>query len=217
MSIDPTNFKPQGKPTLDQARTVYDSLEHPTIDKLHTALTGRGYSIARATIARWISNKFLFVGSKRGGKPKGVVSGIAPAVRAALKNDEVAKAKGEAKDAAMIGSEMTPAEISAIQADLKELATLDLPQLKAMQERERVEYNIMLMRYSKRNADKLVLIPKDSAAMVIAMTHASDSLSTVAPGQLPGDGAKLIEATANPPNPVADAISLFKKRQGVAA
>lgn len=208
MTIDPTKFEAQGKPTPEQARTIYDSLSHQTVDTLHTALTSRGYSIGRATCARWIKSGFK-VKTSIGpalNMDKGDVKGVPAVVRAA-----------EAAEAAIIGGEMTPQEISAIQGDMDELSKLDMPQLKAMQERERIEYNIMMLRQAKRKSDKLVLIPKESAAFIVAMTGAAESVPTVPAGLLPGDGAKLIEASVKPPNPVADAISQFKKRQGVAA
>lgn len=206
MSIDPTKFEAQGKPTAEQARTVYDSLTHQTVDTLHTALTARGFSIGRATCARWIKSGFT-TKVKPGRDLKmntGDVKGVSPVVRAAA-------------EAAIIGGELTPQEISAIQSDMDELAQLDMPKLKALQERERIEYNIMMLRQAKRKADKLVLIPKESAAFIVAMTGAAESVPTVPTGQLPGDGAKLIEASANPPNEVADAIGAFLRSQGVAA
>lgn len=208
MTIDPTNFKPQGKPTPEQARTVYDSLTHQTVDTLHTTLTGRGFSIGRATCARWIKNQFIVM-TKPGpatAQDKGGVNGVSVVIRAA-----------EAAEAALIGSKMTPQEISDIQSDLHELGKLDASQLKAMQEKERLTLNILMLRQAQRKSDKLVLIPKESAAFIVAMTDAAESVPTVPSGLLPGDGAKVIEATVNPPNPVSDAIAQFKNRARVAA
>lgn len=208
MSIDPNNFDTQGRPTADQARTVYDSLAHQTVDNLRATLTSRGFSIGRATCARWIKSGFT---TKTKPGPvmlanQGEVKGVPAPVRAAM-----------AAEAAIIGSEMTPQEINAIQADLDELRALDMPALKALQEKERIVYNVMMLRQAQRKSDKLVLIPRDSAAFIVAMTGAAESVPTVPTGLLPGDGAKLIEAQANPPNPVSDAIALFKQRQGVKA
>lgn len=208
MSIDPTKFEAQGKPTPEQARTVYDSLQHQTVDTLHTALTARGYSIGRATCARWIKSGFK-VKTSIGpalNMDKGDVKGVPAVVRAAA-----------AAEAAIIGGEMTPQEISAIQKDLDELGKLGMPELKALLEKERLTYNIMMLRQAQRKSDKLVLIPKESAAFIVAMTDAAESVPTVPLGELPGDNARLIEATANPPNPVSDAIASFKRRTGVAA
>lgn len=208
MSIDPTKFEAQGKPTADQARMVYDNLSHQTVDTLHTALTGRGFSIGRATVARWIKSGFT-TKVKPGPDLKmntGDVKGIPPAVR------EVIEAE------AVIGGPMSSKEFSDIQRDLDELKRLDMPALKAMLEQERLMYNIMMLRQAQRKSDKLVLIPRESAAFIVAMTDAAESVPGLpVGGKLPGDDAKVIEASVNPPNPVADAISLFKKRQGVAA
>lgn len=209
MSIDPTKFEAQGKPTAEQARTVYDSLSHQTVDTLHTALTARGYSIGRATVARWIKGGFT-TKVKPGPDLKmnvGEVKGVPAVMRPAA----------AAVDAAIIGSEMSPKEISDIQSDLDELKLLDMPTLKAKLEQERIMFNIMMLRQAQRKSDKLVLIPKESAAFVVAMTDAAESMPTLPTGKLPGDDAKVIEAQANPPNPLASAIDLFKKRQGVAA
>lgn len=206
--IDATKFEAQGLPTLDQARTVYDSLSHQTVDSLRAALTNRGFQISRATCARWIKRGFKPSLEGRGGKlniNRGVVGQVAPAVRAAI------RAEGRESEN-LIGGEMDAGEISAIQADMNELASLDTPQLKAVLEKERLTYNIIMLRASKRQANKLALIPKDNAAFIVAMTDAAESVPTVPTGQLPGDGAKLIEATANPPNPVSDAIAQFKNR-----
>lgn len=207
MSIDPAKFDAQGKPTPEQARTVYDSLQHQTVDTLHTALTGRGYSIGRATCARWIKAEFK-VKTSIGpdlNMNKGAVKGIPPAVREAIEAE------------AVIGGPMTNQEIGDIQSDLDELNKLDMPQLKALAEKERLTLNIMMMRNAQRAASKLVLIPKETASFIVAMTDAAESVPTVPLGQLPGDDAKIIEASANPKNPVASAIEMFKKRQGVAA
>lgn len=217
MTIDASDFKAQGKPTAEQARTVYDSLPHQTCDTLVAALTHKGYAISRATAARWIKSGFT-----KKAKPgpatnmdKGEVKGVAGAVATATAIVTAAES--------MVGSELTTEQISQIQRDLNELKPngkpLDKQVLKALQESERLVYNIMLLRFSQRIADKLVLIPRDSAALVKSMTEADESLSAVPAANLPGNGdnAKLIEATANPPNPVSEGIAAFKKRHAAAA
>lgn len=201
MTINPTDFKAQGKPTADQARTVYASLPNPTCRALEAALTKLGYKISKATCNRWIRTEFS---TKTAPGPatnmaKGEVKGVATVVR----NSE-----------AVIGGPLTKEEIGSIRSDMAELKQLELPQLKAMLEKERLMYNIMMLRQSQRIADKLVLIPRDSAAFVVAMTDAAESIPTVPTGQLPGDNAKLIEATANP---VSEGIAAFKRRHAAAA
>lgn len=200
MTIDPNKFEAQGKPTAVQARTVYDSLTHQTVDTLHTALTARGFSIGRATCARWIKSGFTI---KTNPGPvlnidKGEVKGVPAVVR---------------QSEALIGGPLTKDEVDGIQKDLDELGRLDTSQLKAVLEKERLTYNIMMLRQAQRKSDKLVLIPKDSAAFIVAMTDAAESVPKVPVGHLPGDNAKVIEGSANPPNPVAEAILLYKQRQ----
>jgi hypothetical protein len=203
MTIDASDFKPQGKPTAEQARTVYDSLPHQTCDTLLAELTKRGYKISRATTARWIKSGFTT--KAKSGPKKNIEIGKVRNVPAVLGDTE-----------AMIGGPLTKTEIDAIQRDLDELKKLDMPELKATLEKDRLIYNIMMLRSSQRIADKLVLIPKDSAAFVVAMTDAAESIPTVPSGNL-GDNAKLIEATANPPNPVSEGIAAFKRRHAAAA
>lgn len=198
--IDPTKFEAQGKPTVEQAQTVYNALPHQTVDTLHAKLVGLGYSISRATTARWIRSGFT--PRHPTNLDKGEIKGVPAVVRDTER---------------LIGGPLGDPEVADLTKDMLELSALDTPQLKALLEVERLKYNIMMLRAATRKADKLVLIPKDSAAFVVAMTDASSSLSAIAPGQLPagqpGDNAKLIDATANPPNPVAEAIASFKRRQ----
>lgn len=203
MTIDPTDFVAQGKPTLEQAKTVHAALPHQTCDTLHEALTKVGFDVARSTCARWIRNGF---------KPK------APVIRGRTPMMEIGKVKGVLKEVAqaskteaLIGSKM---DLDQIETDMADLAKLDMPGLKAVLEKERMIYNILMLRYSQRNANKLVLVPGDSAKFVVAMTDAAGSTSTVAPGIVPGDNATLIENPPQASNPVSDAIALFKQRQG---
>jgi hypothetical protein len=203
MTIDPSNFEAQGKPTAEQARTIYDSLPHQTCDTLVAELTKRGFKISRATAARWIKSGFKT--KEKSGPAKNMEVGKVRNIPAVMRDTE-----------AMIGSPLTKQEIDTIQSDLDELGKLGMPDLKAMLEKERLVYNIMMLRHSQRVADKLVLIPRDSAAFVVAMTDAAESIPTVPTGNL-GDDAKLINATVNPPNPVSEGIAAFKKRHAAAA
>jgi hypothetical protein len=89
----------------------------------------------------------------------------------------IASKKPQPKPAA-VGSPLTPEELSLIQKDLAELRPLDEVTLKAMLEKELLVYNIMLMRFSQRNADRLAMAPKETAALVKSMTEATRKIST---------------------------------------
>ena len=107
----------------------------------------------------------------------------------------------------------TSEELSLIQKDLAELRPLDTAALKAMFEKELLVYNIMLMRFSQLNADRLAMAPKEAAAMVKSMTEASGKISSV-PVIMP-DG-KIVDISPTEPNPVSEAIRRFQLERGIA-
>jgi len=111
------------------------------------------------------------------------------------------------------GSPLTAEELSQIQSDLAELRPLDAAALRPMLEREVLIYNIMLLRFSQLNADRLAMAPKETAALVKSMSEASGKVSTV-PTKTP-DG-RTIDATPNEPNPVSEAIRRFQLERGIA-
>jgi hypothetical protein len=115
---------------------------------------------------------------------------------------------------AAVGGPLTLEELSLIQKDLSELRVLNAAALKPMFEKEVLIYSIMLMRFSQRNADRLAMEPKDSAAMVKSMTEATNKVTTIP--VLTPDG-RMIDVTPNEQNEVSNAINLFLKQEGVAA
>jgi hypothetical protein len=116
---------------------------------------------------------------------------------------------------ALVGSQLTVEELSLIQKDLAELRPLDTAALKARFEREVLIYNIMLLRFSQLNADRLAMAPKEAAAMVKSMTEASGKVSASPVPVITPDG-RVIDATPNEPNPVSEAIRLFQRERGIA-
>ena len=60
-----------------------------------------------------------------------------------------------------VGNRLAPEEVSLIQQVLAELRPMDAPALKARFEKEVLIYNIMLLRFSQRNADRLAMAPKE--------------------------------------------------------
>lgn len=116
-------------------------------------------------------------------------------------------------DQAPVGSSLTSGELNLIQTDLAELRPLDTAALKTRFEREVLIYNIMLLWFSQRNADRLAMAPKESAALVKSMSEAMGKISTV-PVKAP-DGRE-IDVTPNEPNPVSEAIRRFQLERGIA-
>jgi hypothetical protein len=112
---------------------------------------------------------------------------------------------------AAVGSPLTPDELSQIQKDLAELQLLDLTALKTIFEKEVLIFNAMLMRVSQRNADRLALVPKDSAAMVKSMIEATSKISAGPIPVITPDG-RMIDVT---PNEVVDAIDAFFRAEGI--
>lgn len=193
------------RPTLEQARVVYESMDKPSVRKLRAKLVEMGYTIGTAAVGRWIAGRFEPSPHQTRRVIKGASHSIpdAPTVAAAI-----------------VGSELSPEEASLLEQDMAELKALEVPALKAMMEKERLVYNIMLMRFSQRSADRLAMAPQASAAMVKAMAEADTSISQIPICQPHLNGhsnGHMIDVTPNEQNEVSNAIGLFLKQEGVAA
>lgn len=109
-------------------------------------------------------------------------------------------------------------EVDLIAKEMAELQALEVSALKALMEKERLIYNIMVMRFSQRSADKLALAPQASAVLIKAMAEADVSISHIPVGHLSQlANGHLIDITPNEQNEVSSAIGLFLKQEGVAA
>lgn len=186
------------KPTLDQARTVYESMDKKTVRKLHAKLTELGYSIGHAAVGRWIASQFKNKGRSRFYKVaiNGDGEGVPNAADTANK---------------LVGSKLTPEEADLITKDMTELQALEVPALKAMMEKERLVYNIMLMRFSQRSADRLAMAPQASSALVKAMSEADVSISHIPTGQVPQlANGHMIDVS---PNQTVDDIDAYFRKQ----
>jgi hypothetical protein len=181
MMIDSADFKAQGKPTVEQCEAVYGSMLEPTTRSFHAKLLETGYDISLSGAQRFIARHI------KKPKPK---PHRAPAAA---------------------GGPLTPEELSLIQQDLAELQLLDLTALKTIFEKEVLIFNAMLMRVSQRNADRLALVPKDSAAMVKSMIEATSKISAGPIPVITPDG-RMIDVT---PNEVVDAIDAFFRAEGI--
>jgi hypothetical protein len=176
--------KSLGAPTVDQCEAVYGSIPEPTVRTFHAKLLAAGYDISLSGAQRFIARHI----KKPQPRPH-----QAPAA---------------------VGRPLTLEELSLIQKDLAELRALNAAALKPMFEKEVLIYSIMLMRFSQRNADRLAMAPKDSAAMVKSMTEATNKVTTI-PVVTP-DG-RVIDVTPNEQNEVSNAINLFLKQEGLAS
>lgn len=211
MSIDPEKFSRQGRPTTEQMKAIW--LEHGECSggKLAQILGGRGFKTSKATCCRAIARGFSHREAYETAKVKRAAD------RASMKPLGEVVADVVAQTEAMLGKKMGPEEIDRLQARREELLKMELPELKALQEKNRLIYNNMVLEEGQRIADKHVLIPKDTAGFVVAMTDAKESLSEVPSGILTmvpkqGNGA-MIDVTPNPVNPVASAIDSFQRKR----
>jgi hypothetical protein len=188
----------KGVPTRAEVLEIYR--EHGgSVRNLHARLKEMGYTISVPTVGR-ILQKHL------GHHPGPVASPIKQAMRQQAKQ--------------MVGE---PMDLSLVEKDRQELTKLEVPALREMLEKERLVYTIMMLRSSQRKADVLVLMPRDTAAMVTAMSEAENVLNGSPPitpvpdAQPEPDTSKMITVSPSPPNEVAAAIGAFLKKEGVAA
>lgn len=216
MTIDPADFKPQGKPSVEQMRVVYDSMTHQTVTHLYDRLVGMGYDVSRATVGRTIKQYLKPIKTVRTKKEKAgfdTASGRKAADKPAAKAQ--VEARGRAADT-ILGN-LTPEEVKVIGVKMTDLvgevANISLSE---RQERTRIALNIILMEMAASKAEILMLMPKDAAAFVDSMTEAARS-STVGSALLRlRDESNMIDVTPER-NEVSDAIGSFLKQEGVAA
>lgn len=215
------DFTAVTKPTVEQVRFVWSTMTKPSCRKVVDELERRGAKISFKTVARYVATEFA---PRRAVGPKTRLAGTS--LSPEEKTMVAAQSDSKAAETIIGGPEITPKEAAAIDEDIVELKKLDLPQLKEMQEKDRLIFNIMLMRHGARRAGMLVLIPKESSALMASTTEAADSLSMIPMGQpmqtpaLNGHGGNgaMLDVTPNAPiNPVSAAIAHFRKKSGAAA
>lgn len=234
MTIDPTSFAPQGKPTHDQAKAAWEEAGRCSARKLEEILRGRGFDISYRTLARWI--EFGEPGTKalaHRQKVKGVKhaisaallqlppeqrqaademreAGIGPAVNAEVAQGKTAGAR--AQDAVQ-------AEVDIIDKRITELMVKSEAELDVIEQKSRKILNIVLTEAAARRANVMVLIPKDTGAFVDAMTEASKQTLTGGLDQTPKVGdPKVIDGDAidvTPQTGLAADISKFLQGEGM--
>lgn len=226
MTIDPEKFEPQGKPTREQVRAVWDAHAAPSARVIEALMVGRGFDISFRTIARWKA-KGWGEASAPGTAPlaeKGQVRGVQKALKS-----EVAKippatvaeadklAKGGGLDATLNGGVLTEADYDRINRRVRELALQSEAGLDLIEAKSRKIMNIVMMEEATRRAHVMVLIPKDTGHFIHSMTEASKVMLTGGDGQPPKPGdPSIIDVTPNPANPTSDAIKKFLRESEAA-
>lgn len=217
MTIDPAKFDAQGKPTKQQARTVWDSLPNPSARNVAAKLEGMGYEISWRTIARWHASDWREIELSRSPATRE----IGAAVRAELKKLEAPKPSA-GLEAAIAPPAPSVDELALIEARRQELMLMSEAQLDQTAAKARSVLNILMMESAARRAHVMVLIPKETAALVDSFTEATKVGLSGKDGQPPrSDDPKTIDGTVNreppaPPNETADAIRKFKRAQEAA-
>lgn len=235
--IDAANFKPQGKPTRAQARAVYeeqhdDKGKAPTVDVVHEVLTQRGFSIGRATVARWIALKFIEPVSKRAkSRPldeqvvafkKATTLKKMPGTEDGSADKEPAPKRSALEDA--VAPPIEEIKLMARLARMRELMGLPEPQIAEIESKIRRIYNIVLLEESIEIADKLATIPKDNSLMVVAQAEGIAKTTVMmpdptAPGPRrfdPNNPRVIDHQEAAPLDPLAAAITQFLHKEGMA-
>lgn len=230
MSIDPEDFVSQGKPTVKQVENVWNSLPAPSARSVADELTKRGWSISWRTVARYKERNWSE-------KLKGRHTQTAPPIgarqhRPSAVTKQVKKSIGklpeEAQRVAMeglenaVGKPINEIEVDLIQKRLDVLAGKSEAELDVLEGKARKIYNILLLEEATRRVEVMVLIPRDTAALVQAMTEAAGAQLSGGENQPPKAGdprvieGTVIEADPEPINDTASAIRRFQKAQGAA-
>ncbi len=218
MTIDPEKFEPQGFPTREQVRTVWDAHPKPSARVIAELLVNRGFSIGWRTVARWKESNWTepppkSVPLSEKGKARGIKKAIKAEVAKIPKEtlaevDKMVAAGGI--EGAVTGGHLTDDDYTRIAKRIAALAPDSKEKLLEIQERSRLVMNIVMMEEATRRAHILVLIPKDAGSFMADSNEAANSVAGPAvtienPGEFSpnGDNAKLIEGKVNPPSPLS--------------
>lgn len=232
MTIDPTSFDAQGKPTPEQAKQVWEARGRPSARKLEAILTGMGYSISYRTLARWIElgepgGRALAHATKVTGVKKAVAAALLEIPQETLaKADEMREggiqttvAVDLGKTAGARAQDVVQAEADYIDRRITELIQKSEAELDVIEQKSRKILNIVLTEAAARRANVMVLIPKDTGHFVQAMTEASKQTLTGGIDQPPKAGdpntidGEMVDIT--PPSPLESAVNKFFKEEGL--
>ena len=199
MTIDPEKFETQGKPTREQARRVWGSLENPSARKVAAELQKRGFDAKWRTIARWKALNW------REDTPP--LPGVKPSIRNEVRKE---MANITAETVAQIAIVRTDEEV--IAEEIERLLLMSEGELDVLEAKARKIMNIVLARQAARRAHVMVLIPKDTGALVESMTGAAKVMLTGNDGQPPhASDPRVINGSAGHvmSDPLSSAIDKF--------
>lgn len=234
MTIDAAKFEPQGKPTVDQVLEVYNEHNKPSYRELEKILKGRGFDISYRSLQRWVENaKAGTLALSHATKIKEVKKEINEAV-ADIPQKELEEADDRAyqfrpkprleddrsRESRMSAQHAVQAEVEIIDTRIKELMMKSEAELDVTEQKARKIFNTVLMEAAARRAHVLVLIPKETGALVEAMTEASKQTLTGGIDQPPKNGdPKVIdgefEAEPEEQSGLASQISKFLHTEGL--
>lgn len=224
MTIDAADFVAQGKPTVEQVKNVWNSYNGtPSARIIEAELKKRGFDISWRTVARYaernwaekIKNKHVSPPiAARQHRPKAVTDKVKGAV--AKLPETLQRAATEGLEQA-VGKPISDHEVDLIEARRDKLLLMSEAELDVTEAKARKIYNILLMEEAQRRVEVMVLIPRDTAALVSAMTEAAGAQLTGGINQPPkADDPCILDLTPNPPEPVnelVNAIDRFRKKQ----
>lgn len=234
MTIDPTKFEAQGRPTKDQAKQVWLNNRQPSMRKLEAILKGMGYDISYRTLTRWLvdgvgpGSRALAHATKVRGVKKEIAAALLEIPADTLTGADEMRENGITptlhadlgKTAGARAQDAVQAEVDVIDRRIIELLVKSESELDIIEQKSRKILNIVLNEAAARRANVMVLIPKDTAAFVDAMTEASKQTLTGGLDQPPKAGdPKTIDGNAidvTPPTELASTISKFLQDEGMA-
>ena len=225
MSIDASDFVAQGKPTVKQVETVWNSMPSPSARIVAAELTKRGFSISWRTVARYAERNWSEKVNGRHAQtapPIAARQKVPKAVEKEVKK-EVAKLSETAQRVAMegleaaVGKPINEIEVDLIEKRREELAMKSEAELDVIEGKARKIYNILLLEEAARRVEVMVLIPKDTAALVTSMTEAAGAQLSGGENQPPkADDPNVIDLTPNKPvdpEPINDTVSAIRRFQ----
>lgn len=196
------NADPNGKkPTVAQAKAVWDAEIEPTLDKVFVKLHAAGFTgMAFSTLQRW----------RAGGWRHHKIPTPEQATQAK-------KVMAEVKGTEPLNSAEPDDE-----ADLAKLKELALPSLAELATQEALIAQVMLSRRVQRRADILVTVtPKGAAEIITALKGPTSSVTVIMPDkpveQPQPVGGKMIEhdASERPLTPLQSSIREFRQTMKV--
>ena len=225
MSIDPEKFEPQGKPTVEQVKGVWNAHPQPSARKVATLLVNRGYSISWRTVLRWKANDWT---ADSAGNAKRTIDANQHTPAAGKKESRtrlalvpaatVKVARSRSGLVTITGGKLTEDDYARIEKRTLELATKTSAELLEAQEKARTIMNIVVMEEVTRRAHVVALIPKDTGSF---LSDAAEAAKVRPVDQMPilpvsgpdagrnGAGARVIEGKATPVSPIASAIDTY--------